>query len=71
MSKKWFADVGEVWVCPYCGKYQHGDRYDFNDPACMLNAVLCYDDLKLDENGKLLPGGATPIEEEDADIVKS
>ena len=20
MSKKRFADVGEVWVCPYCGK---------------------------------------------------
>jgi len=68
---KRFADVGEVWVCRYCGKYVHGDRYDFDDPSCMLNAVLCYDDLKLDENGNLLPGGATPIEGDDEALCKS
>lgn len=68
---KRFADVGEVWVCRYCGKYVHGDRYDFDDPSCMLNAVLCYDDLKLDKNGNLLPGGAIPIEEDDENLCKS
>lgn len=65
IDKKRYADEGEVWVCAACGKYQHGDKYDFPDASCMLNAVLCHDNLKLDENGKLLPGGATLIEEKE------
>lgn len=31
----------EIWVCQACGRTKEGDRYDFNDISCMLNAVLC------------------------------
>lgn len=51
-----FAPDGEVFVCACCGK-QSRDLYGSEaisagwDESCMLNAVLCYDRKRFDENG--------------------
>lgn len=52
------APEGQVFVCRYCGK-RSKDRFGFQkidygwDESCMLNAVLCYSDKRLDERGVL------------------
>lgn len=60
MSKpKRFAGEGQIWVCGACGK-THSDRYGCEgegspgwDESCMLNAVLCHDAKRFDEDGIL------------------
>ena len=34
-----YCDEDEIWVCQACGKWVPNDRYDFDDAACMLNAL--------------------------------
>lgn len=52
-----FAPAGAVYVCACCGKTSsnlYGEGARGWDESCMLNAVLCHDKQKLDENGNLL-----------------
>lgn len=54
-----FAEKGQLWVCGACGK-THTDRYGIEgkgspgwDESCMLNAVLCHDAKRFDDDGIL------------------
>ena len=58
------APEGQVWICGACGKKSR-TMYGFDaenkstaidrgwDESCMLNAVLCYSDLRADDKGVL------------------
>lgn len=43
------APEGTIYVCQACGKKSknlHGSEQSSWDESCMLNAVLCYDELR-------------------------
>lgn len=46
------APEGKIWVCGACGKTSRGDYgtgSDYGwDESCMLNAVLCYEEKRID-----------------------
>ena len=44
---------GQIWVCNKCGK-TNKDRYAFRDVSCALNAVLCHEDKRPDNNGDMV-----------------
>jgi len=47
------APPGRIWVCGACGKTTL-DKYGGDrgwDESCMLNAVLCHEHKRLNENG--------------------
>ncbi len=70
MVRDRFAKPGTVWVCAACGKTST-DLYGMEgkhsrgwDESCMLHAVLCHDDQRLDDLGRArwLPVGEAASE---------
>ena len=70
MGRDRFAKPGTVWVCGACGKTST-DLYGMEgkhspgwDESCMLNAVLCHDEQRLDDLGRAcwLPVGEAASE---------
>lgn len=57
------APDGQVWVCYHCGRYDK-DPYRL-DVSCFINAVLCYEDSIVTEDGRAVK--ATKVEEDGGD----
>ena len=54
---------GQVWVWCHCGRYSK-DPYRL-DVSCFINAVLCYEDSIVTEDGRAVK--ATKVEEDGGD----